>query len=119
VQCNATPPADVGFELGGKYFTIEPSDLIWTDGPGHCLSGVAAPVTSGGGNEVILGDIFFKNVVAVFDARNSEMRFAQRKSNSSSPSSSSSNPATGSAAERSTPAIFLTVMAAIAILMWL
>ena len=104
VQCNATAPSGVGFEIGGQTFYIEPSDLIWTDGGGVCMSAVSAAVSNGGAEEVILGDILFKNAVIVFDVGKKEMRFAARKA-----SSSSGAVATGMATNYQAELIWLTL----------
>jgi hypothetical protein len=74
VPCNATAPR-VGLTIGGTTFWIDPKDLILNEGPkGMCVSGVQA----GGGEFMILGDVFLKSVISVFDVGRGEMRFAAR-----------------------------------------
>ena len=74
VPCNATAPA-LGIQVGAKVFAIDAQDLILPAGDGTCIAGVSD--SAGGLN--ILGDVFLKNVLAVFDVGASEMRFAARK----------------------------------------
>ena len=55
-------------------FYINAADLI-LDSDGSCFTGI----DDGGEGPYILGDVFLKNVVAVFDVGASEMRFAARE----------------------------------------
>lgn len=74
VLCNATAP-DFGVTIGGTTFDISAEDMIISfdaNEPGYCMSGVQ----DGGGAVNILGDVFLKNVVAVFDVGAGMMRFA-------------------------------------------
>ena len=75
VDCNATAPT-FGVQIGGETFFIDSRDMIVQLSPTVCISGVAA--TGSGGNS-ILGHVFLKNVLAVFDVGASEMRFAARE----------------------------------------
>lgn len=73
VACNATAP-EVGVTIGGKTLYLNPADLILDGGlsGGLCVSGIQ----DNGGGLSILGDVFLKNVIAVFDVGAAEMRFA-------------------------------------------
>ncbi|MCJ1224429.1 hypothetical protein MMC12_001074 [Toensbergia leucococca] len=73
VDCNAKAP-ELGVQIGGEVFFISPLDLI-LNSEGSCFTGV----DDGGDGPYILGDVFLKNVVAVFDVGASEMRFAARE----------------------------------------
>ena len=74
VDCDATPP-QFGVDIGGQIFFINRDDMILDEGYGNCISGITAAGDSVG----ILGDVFLKNVLAVFDVGASEMRFAARE----------------------------------------
>ena len=84
VACNATPPSDFGMQIGGTMFSVDPVDMIWRDASGTCYSSIAAAVPGSGISLMFVGDVFLKNVVAVFDFGNDEMRFAQRTNGTSS-----------------------------------
>ena len=79
VDCNATAPA-LSVEIGNAIFDIDPVDMIWRDAHGTCFSSVVSTDSVEGETIKInfLGDVFLKNVVAVFDMEHDEMRFAQR-----------------------------------------
>jgi len=72
--CNATVPA-INFQIGGKKFTIDKRDMLLPGIGGldktQCLTSV------NGRDEApfLLGDVFLRNVLAVFDVGNTEMRF--------------------------------------------
>lgn len=72
VKCDAVLPK-FGIVIGNKTLYINPKDMI-LQGRKACVTGI----TRGGAGPYILGDIFLKNVVAVFDIGASEMRFAAR-----------------------------------------
>lgn len=74
IPCNATAP-EIGFTIAGETFYINPEDLVFNQGlgPELCASSVVD-----GGDIFILGDIFLKNVLAIFDVGNSEMGFSSR-----------------------------------------
>jgi len=81
VNCTATP-AQFAVEIGGGVFDINPLDLVLfegtEDGESICVSGIqdaGDPAVSPN----ILGDVFLKNVLAVFDWGKSEMHFAARE----------------------------------------
>ena len=83
VNCTAKAP-NLSVTIGGTVFYINPIDIIvvsGTDANGNrkCISGVS----DGGHNATedlyILGDVFMKNVVSVFDIGESKMRFAARE----------------------------------------
>jgi aspartyl protease len=71
VNCNAKAPS-FGVTIGGTTFQVNPTDMILDNGDGTCISGVQ----DGGSGPYILGDVFMKNVVVVFDVGAAEMRFA-------------------------------------------
>ena len=73
VDCDAKIP-QFAVVIGGQNFWINPRDMILND-DGTCFSGIA----DGGTGPYILGDVFFKNVIAVFDVGAAEMRFAPRE----------------------------------------
>jgi len=74
VDCNATAP-EFGVRIGSQTFFINAEDLILHNADGTCISGV----DDAGDSPAILGDVFLKNVLAVFDLGASEMRFAARE----------------------------------------
>lgn len=74
VDCDAIPPL-FGVDIAKKVFYVNPADLILPNGPGLCVSGV---VPNNGGH-TILGDVWMKNVVAVFDLAAEQMHFAARE----------------------------------------
>ena len=74
VDCSATPPT-FGVRIASQTFFVNGADMIIENGDGTCASGV----TDAGDGPAVLGDVFLKNVLAVFDVGASEMRFAARK----------------------------------------
>jgi hypothetical protein len=73
ISCTAKAPA-LAIKIGGTTFAINPADMILKDSSsGQCVSAIQDGGTSG---PFILGDVFMKNVVAVFDVGAAEMRFA-------------------------------------------
>lgn len=74
VSCSAKAP-EFGVRIASETFFINSADLILDAGDGTCLSGV----NDAGDSLSILGDVFLKNVLAVFDVGASEMRFAARE----------------------------------------
>jgi hypothetical protein len=75
VQCFARAPK-FGVIIGKQIFYINALDMVLPSGNGTCISGVD---DAGTGGLSILGDVFLKNVLAVFDVGASEMRFAARE----------------------------------------
>ena len=75
VDCSAKTP-EFGVAIGSQTFFINGQDLILDNGDGTCISGV----DDAGDSLSILGDVFLKNVLAVFDVGAGEMRFAARES---------------------------------------
>ena len=75
VPCDAKAP-EFGIRIGPEIFYINPADNIIRLSQTICITGVQ--VTGQGGNS-ILGHVFLKNVLAVFDVGASEMRFAARE----------------------------------------
>jgi Eukaryotic aspartyl protease len=80
VQCNATAPA-FGVEIDNQVFWHDPRDMIFNGGDGTCTSIVARAedVSLHGVTAAFLGLQFFKNVLAVFDFGENEIRLAARK----------------------------------------
>lgn len=78
VQCNATAP-DLAVEMGGVIFKHNPKDLILDAGDdvNFCMAGVRPPV-QGSSGETILGSVFLRSVLAVFDVGKTQMTFASR-----------------------------------------
>ncbi|CAF9936234.1 MAG: hypothetical protein ALECFALPRED_006738 [Alectoria fallacina] len=74
VDCDAKAP-EFGVRIGEETFFINAEDLFLDNGDGTCISGV----DDAGDSLSILGDVFLKNVLAVFDVGASEMRFAARE----------------------------------------
>ncbi|KAJ9604449.1 hypothetical protein H2200_011285 [Cladophialophora chaetospira] len=81
VYCNSTAP-NLGVTIGGQTFNINPKDLILdmgqTDPPGICFSGVQEGTTAGDFPPV-LGSVFLRNVLAVFDVGQTQMTFVARE----------------------------------------
>ncbi|KAL8836054.1 MAG: hypothetical protein Q9170_003067 [Blastenia crenularia] len=75
VDCAAKAPK-VGISIANHTFFINPTDLIIKHTDGSCITGI---VWSGANRPAILGDVFLKNVLAVFDVGASEIRFASRE----------------------------------------
>ena len=74
VACNAVTPT-FGVNINGQTFFINSQDLVIDAGDGSCVSGIQ----DAGEGPGILGDVFLKNVLAVFDIGASQMRFAARE----------------------------------------
>jgi hypothetical protein len=119
VNCNATAPT-FGFTLGNQTFFHNSQDLIIDSGDGTCISALipfkGVSYASIIENGAIIGASFLKNVVAVYDFGNNEMRFAARtddagNSSSTTPStSSSSSPILGSSTHGLMVAMLLACM---------
>lgn len=77
-ECNSRP-ARLGIQLADRVFWHNPADLIVPVSDGSCMSALY-PTASSSLNVSFnfLGDAFLRNVVAVFDFGNDEMRFAAR-----------------------------------------
>jgi hypothetical protein len=79
IECTAKPPT-FGVKINGTTFSVDAKDLVIPNEKGTpgapCTSAVQAGPPWGGG---LLGAVFLKNVVAVFDVGpKAEMRFAAR-----------------------------------------
>lgn len=74
VDCNSKPP-DFGVSINGKIFLVNPADMILPSGPDVCISGVQG----NRGGLWILGDVWMKAVLCVFDVGGGWMRFAGRQ----------------------------------------
>lgn len=73
VDCAAVPPT-FGIMIDDKVFYVNALDMRLQIAPGQCISGVQPSF----GGYVILGDVFMKNVLAVFDLGSQNLRFAAR-----------------------------------------
>jgi len=78
VSCTAKAPA-VSISIGGVLFTINPLDLILDNGDGTCISGIDDGGSSLTADVFILGDVFQKNVVTLFDIGAGNLQFAGRE----------------------------------------
>ena len=74
VSCTARAPV-FGVSIGSKIFYVNALDLIVPSSEGQCVSGVQPNM----GGLTILGDVWMKNVISVFDIGAEEMRFAARE----------------------------------------
>ena len=99
VNCDATPPSNLGVRINGKMLSVDSKDMIWRDFSGKCYSSVGTLLPGELGISLyFLGDVFLKSVVAVFDFGKNEMRFAPRlESNATStvPVSTGGAPSSG------------------------
>lgn len=77
VSCSAKPPL-FGVAISKKVFYINPVDLVIQAGDNICVTGVQG----NGGGYVILGDVFMRNTLAVFDVGAAQVRFAARSTDS-------------------------------------
>lgn len=80
--CNATSAAYTGrrnvyFNIGGTDFGVPAADLIWQQVDSQNCYGSIQSWGTGNGIS-ILGDVFLKNVYAVFDVGNSAVRIGAR-----------------------------------------
>lgn len=75
VGCKASAPK-VAMKLNGKSLLFDAKDMILRAGPNVCLSGIQP--TKSATQPSILGGVFLKNVVAVFDIGAAEIRLANR-----------------------------------------
>ncbi|TID26435.1 aspartic peptidase domain-containing protein [Venturia nashicola] len=74
VDCNAAPPR-LGLTISGTTFWMDPKELVQkVENETFCLSAVQ----DGGNGTMIVGDVWMKSVVSVFDVGAAEMRFAKR-----------------------------------------
>ncbi|KAK5167020.1 uncharacterized protein LTR77_007749 [Saxophila tyrrhenica] len=74
VDCNAQPPV-FGVSVEKKIFYVNGADMIIPSAQDVCISGVQ----SNNGGLTILGDVWMKNVISVFDIGAEMMRFAARE----------------------------------------
>ena len=74
VSCAAIPPI-FGVGIGNKIFYVNGADLILPSNGGRCISGVQP----NNGGLSILGDVWMKNVISVFDIGAEMMRFSARE----------------------------------------
>jgi hypothetical protein len=74
VACNATVPL-FGVVVSSKVFYINRLDLIIDTGYGFCIMGVQ----DNNGGLTIVGDVFMRNVLTVFDVGAAQVRFSARE----------------------------------------
>ncbi|THV54286.1 hypothetical protein BGAL_0030g00180 [Botrytis galanthina] len=76
VPCNAKVPY-FAVVIGGVSFSVDPRDMVQDDntGTGNCVAGVSDGDPF---DFYTLGDVFLKNVVAVFDVGASQLKFRSR-----------------------------------------
>lgn len=74
VSCAALPPI-FGVSIGQKIFYVNGLDMIIPTAEDKCISGVQP----NNGGLTILGDVWMKNVISVFDVGAAMMRFAARE----------------------------------------
>lgn len=76
--CDAVPPR-VAIVIDDQPFWLNPKDLMIRESAdplsGMCMTTIA----DGGSGPYILGDVFLKNVLAIFDVDDAVMQFAGRK----------------------------------------
>ncbi|KAL8704716.1 MAG: hypothetical protein Q9201_002140 [Fulgogasparrea decipioides] len=75
VDCKAKAPR-FGILIGGHTFFVNRRDLIIKTQTGGCITGITNSIL---GRPAVLGDVFLKNVLAVFDVGASQMRFSGRE----------------------------------------
>lgn len=73
-SCNATVPA-INIQIGGKKFAIDKRDMLLPGIGGLDKSQCLTAVSGRDEAPFLMGDVFLRNVLAVFDVGNSEMRF--------------------------------------------
>ncbi|TAQ87038.1 hypothetical protein B7494_g4629 [Chlorociboria aeruginascens] len=74
VPCTARAPY-FAVQIAGVPFVIDPRDMIMDFGDAGC----ASAISDGGSNPpYVLGDVFMKNVLVVFDVGATELRFRSR-----------------------------------------
>lgn len=74
VSCNATAPI-FGVSISQKIFFVNGEDLVVPSSDNECISGVQR----NNGGLAILGDVWMKNVISVFDIGAEMMRFSARE----------------------------------------
>lgn len=78
VACNATAPA-VSVNIAGTAFRINPLDMVMKQTDGICISAWNDGGSSSSQDVYILGEVFMKNVVSLFDVGAASMQFAGRE----------------------------------------
>jgi len=74
VACDATVPL-FGIVVSSKVFYINRLDMVIDSGLGFCVMGVQ----DNNGGLTIVGDVFMRNVLTVFDVGAAQVRFSARK----------------------------------------
>jgi len=74
VACDATVPL-FGIVVSSKVFYINRLDMVIDSGLGFCVMGVQ----DNNGGLTIVGDVFMRNVLTVFDLGAAQVRFSARK----------------------------------------
>lgn len=76
--CDAIPPR-VAVVIDGQPFWLSPRDLILREAQSPLTGMCMTTVGDGGTGPYVLGDVFLKNVLAVFDVDDAVMQFAARE----------------------------------------
>ncbi|KAJ5653352.1 Aspartic-type endopeptidase ctsD [Penicillium lividum] len=77
IPCNST--ATIEFEFSGIKYTILPEDYVGSSSTDGCVSTIVGHQYSGT-DDWLVGDVFLKNVYAVFDFNNGQIGFGARNS---------------------------------------
>ncbi|EXJ77698.1 hypothetical protein A1O3_09927 [Capronia epimyces CBS 606.96] len=100
VPCSST--ASVYFTFSGVKYAISPKDYVGKESGSGCQSNIVGHQAFGP-DQWILGDVFLKNVYAVFDFDNNRIGFGTKSNaDDASPSSSASSTASGTSSPSST-----------------
>ncbi|OQD73833.1 hypothetical protein PENDEC_c013G02454 [Penicillium decumbens] len=91
IPCDST--ATLQLEFSGIKYSIEPEDYIGATSTGGCVSTIVGH-ESDGPNTWLVGDVFLKNVYAVFDYDNSQIGFGSLAVNSTSGNGTFTPPST-------------------------
>lgn len=77
-SCDAVPPR-VAVSIGGVELWLNPQDLLFR-GAEDPVSGLCmTTIANGGSGPYILGDVFLRNVLAVFDVDDALLQFSSRE----------------------------------------
>ncbi|PYH95164.1 aspartic protease [Aspergillus ellipticus CBS 707.79] len=99
IPCNST--TNVEFTFSGVNYSVSPKDYIGSTYGSGCVSNIVSYDLFG--NDIwLLGDVFLKNVYAVFDYDEERVGFAERSSGSSNTTDTTSSNGTTSASSTGT-----------------